>query len=84
MGFQSQFQQQQQPQQTQANPLSGVFAQAQQLAAQNGGAQNAIQHLVDSGATCTMPSGRQMSVSDIVTMAQGKTPQQLLLQLLQS
>lgn len=81
MGFMSQFQQQ--PQQ-QGNQLSSVMQQAQSLAAQNGGAQAVIDQLASNGAICTMPSGKQIAVKDIVTMSKTMTPQQLLLQLMQA
>lgn len=81
MGFMSQFSQQQQ---RQGNPLSGVLQQAQTLAAQNGGADAVIQQLADNGAVCTMPSGKQIAVKDILTMSKTMTPQQLLLQLMQA
>lgn len=81
MGFMSQFQQQ--PQQ-QGNQLSNIMQQAQSLAAQNGGAQAIIDQLANDGAICTMPSGKQIAVKDIVTMSKTMTPQQLLLQLMQA
>lgn len=81
MGFMSQFSQQQQ---RQGNPLNGVLQQAQTLAAQNGGADAVIQQLADNGAVCTMPSGKQIAVKDILTMSKTMTPQQLLLQLMQA
>lgn len=81
MGFMSQFQQQ--PQQ-QGSQLSNVMQQAQSLAAQNGGAQAVIDQLANNGAICTMPSGKQIAVKDIVTMSKTMTPQQLLLQLMQA
>lgn len=86
MGFLNQFNQQQQPaQHPQPNgQLAGLFSQARQLANESGGSQAAIQKLIDSGAKCTMPSGRQVSVKDIVEMSQGKTVSQLITQLLQA
>lgn len=81
MGFISQFKQQ--PQQ-QGSQLSDVMQQAQSLAAQNGGAQAVIDQLASNGAICTMPSGKQIAVKDIVTMSKTMTPQQLLLQLMQA
>ena len=89
MGFLSQFSQQpqqqpQQPQQPQNSLLSQTMQQAQALASQNGGAQAVIDQLASSGATCTMPSGKQIAVSDIVTMSKTMTPQQLLAQLMQA
>lgn len=81
MGFMSQFKQQQ-PQQ--ASQLSGIMQQAQGLAAQNGGAQAVIDQLASSGAICTMPSGKQIAVKDIVTMSRTMTLQQLLVQLMQA
>lgn len=80
MGFMSQFQQRQQ----QSNQLNDVMQQAQNLAAQNGGAQAVIDQLANNGAICTMPSGKQIAVKDIVTMSKTMTPQQLLLQLMQA
>lgn len=82
MGFMSQFQQQK-PQQ-QGSQLSNVMQQAQSLAAQNGGAQAVIDQLASNGAVCTMPSGKQIAVKDIVTMSKTMTPQQLLMQLMQA
>lgn len=78
MGLMSQFNQQQPSQ------LSNVITQARQLANESGGSHAAIQKLIDSGAVCTMPSGHQISVKDIVDMSQGKTVSQLLTQLLQA
>lgn len=80
MGFMNQFRQQQQS----SNDLSSLFSQAKSLADESGGAQAAIQKLIDNGATCTMPSGKVIPVSQIVSMAQGKTVNQLIEQLLQS
>lgn len=81
MGFLSQFSQhQQQP----ASQLDGVMQQAQSLASQNGGAQAVIEQLANNGAVCTMPSGKQIAVSDIVMMSKTMSPQQLLLQLVQA
>lgn len=77
MGFLSQFKQQ-------SNQLNDVVQQAQGLAAQNGGAQVVIDQLANNGAICTMPSGKQIAVKDIVTMSKTMTPQQLLLQLMQA
>lgn len=81
MGFLSQFNQQ--PQQ-QGSQFSDIMQQAQSLAAQNGGAQAVIDQLASNGAICTMPSGKQIAVKDIVTMSKTMTPQQLLLQLMQA
>lgn len=81
MGFMSQFQQQQQQQ---GNQLSDLMQQAQNLASQNGGAQTVIDQLASSGAVCTMPSGKQIAVKDIVTMSKTMSPQQLLMQLMQA
>lgn len=58
--------------------------QAQSLAAQNGGAQAVIDQLASNGAVCTMPSGKQIAVKDIVTMSKTMSPQQLLMQLMQA
>lgn len=66
------------------NQLSELMQQAQALAAQNGGAQALIDQLADNGAVCTMPSGKQISVKEIVSMSKTMTPQQLLLQLMQA
>lgn len=63
MGFLSQFNQHQQQPTIQ---LDGVMQQAHTLAAQNGGAQAVIEQLANNGAVCTMPSGKQIAVSDIV------------------
>lgn len=79
MGFLSQFNRQQQ-----GNSLNDLMQQAQDLAAQNGGAQAVIDQLANNGAVCTMPSGKQISVKDIVTMSKTMTPQQLLTQLMQA
>lgn len=81
MGFLSQFSQQ--PQQ-QSNHLNDLMQQAQSMAAQNGGAQAVIDQLASSGAVCTMPSGKQIAIKDIVTMSKTMSPQQLLLQLMQA
>jgi hypothetical protein len=80
MGFQSQFRNQQ----PQPSQLGNVMVQAQSLAAQNGGAQAVIDQLAQSGAVCTMPSGKQIAVKDILTMSRTMTPQQLLIQLMQA
>lgn len=77
MGFMSQFKQQ-------SNSAINVLQQAQSLAAQNGGADAVIQQLADNGAVCTMPSGKQIAVKDIMTMSKTMTPQQLLMQLMQA
>lgn len=66
------------------NQLNELMQQAQTLAAQNGGAQALIDQLANNGAVCTMPSGKQISVKDIVSMSKTMTPQQLLLQLMQA
>lgn len=75
MGFLSQFNRQ---------PQNSLLQQAQALAAQNGGAQAVIDQLANNGAICTLPSGRQIAVKDIVTMSKTMTTQQLLAQLLQA
>ena len=77
MGFMSQFKQQ-------GNSAINVLQQAQDLAAQNGGADAVIQQLADNGAVCTMPSGKQIAVKDIMTMSKTMTSQQLLMQLMQA
>jgi hypothetical protein len=71
-------------QQPQNNQLNNLIQQAQSLAAQNGGAQAVIDQLASNGAICTMPSGKQIAVKDIVTMSKTMTPQQLLMQLMQA
>lgn len=38
----------------------------------------ALQLMADSGMTCNLPDGRTMPISDLMSMAEGKTPQQLL------
>lgn len=55
MGFLSQFKGQQ------SSQLDNVVRQAQSLADQNGGAQAVIDQLANSGAICTMPSGKQIA-----------------------
>ena len=80
MGVQSQFRNRQ----PQPSQLGDVMAQAQSLAAQNGGAQAVMDQLAQSGAVCTMPSGKQIAVKDILTMSKTMTPQQLLIQLMQA
>ena len=85
MGFMSQFNQQQAATPQQPNgQLANLIMQARQLAEESGGSRAAIQKLMDSGAMCTMPSGKQISVKDIVDMSQGKTVSQLVSQLLQA
>lgn len=79
MGFMSQFQQSQQH-----NRLDDLMRQAQDLATQNGDANAVIEQLANNGAICTMPSGKQIAVKDIVTMSKTMTPQQLLVQLMQA
>lgn len=81
MGFLNQFNQQRQQQ---GNQLDSLMQQAQSLAAQNGGAQTVIDQLAENGAICTMPSGKQIAVKDIVTMSKTMSPQQLLMQLMQA
>lgn len=78
MGFLSQFRGQQ------SSQLDNVVRQAQSLADQNGGAQAVIDQLASSGAVCTMPSGKQIAVQDIVTMSKTMSPQQLIVQLMQA
>lgn len=80
MGFMSQFKNQG----NQGNQLNNILNQAQALAAQNGGAQAVIDQLASNGAVCTMPSGKQIAVKDIVTMSKTMTPQQLVAQLMQA
>jgi len=80
MGFLNQFNQQRQ----QGNQLDSLMQQAQSLAAQNGGAQAVIDQLASNGVVCTMPSGKQIAVKDIVTMSKTMSPQQLLMQLMQA
>lgn len=85
MGFMSQFKQPSQtPHQQPDGQIASLFSQAQQLADESGSSQAAIQKLIDNGAKCTMPSGRQIPVKDIVEMSQGKTVSQLIMQLLQA
>lgn len=85
MGFMNQFQQPCQTTQPQPDgQIASLFSQAKQLANESGGSQAAIQKLIDNGAKCTMPSGRQIPVKDIVEMSQGKTVSQLITQLLQA
>lgn len=81
MGFLNQFNQQNQQGSSQ---LDNLMQQAQSLAAQNGGAQAVIDQLAENGAVCTMPSGKQIAVKDIVTMSKTMSPQQLLMQLMQA
>lgn len=81
MGFLSQFNN---SQRQDSNSLDGIMQMAQSLSAQNGGAEAVIDQLAKSGATCTMPSGKQIAVSDIVTMSKTMSPQQLLMQLMQA
>lgn len=76
MGFLNQFKQQ--PQQ-QSNPLYGMINTARQLAGNDPRA--ALQRMADNGVTCNLPDGRVMPVSDLLSMAEGKTAQQLLDQL---
>lgn len=38
----------------------------------------ALQRMADSGMTCNLPDGRTLPVSDLLSMAEGKTPQELL------
>jgi hypothetical protein len=84
MAFMDRFNQQSQQPRPQSNRLNDVIAQARQLASQSGGAQAAIEKLSNDGVMCTMPSGRQMSVADIVGMSKGKTTGQLLMELLRA
>lgn len=78
MGFLSQFSSQ--PQQS----AGDVISQARQLAEANGGADAALRHLAESGMTCTLPSGKVMSVKEILDMGKGKTTRQLISELLKA
>lgn len=73
MGLMDQFRQ------PQNSRLSEVMGLARQVT--NGNPRAFVQQLADSGATCTLPNGKVMSVKDLASMAEGKTPQQLLSEL---
>lgn len=80
MGFLNQFKQQQQ----QGSSLNDIVSQAQSIAMQGGGADAVIKQLADNGAMCTMPSGKQIAVSEIVSMSKTMPLSQLLSQLMQA
>ena len=73
MGLMDQFRHQ--PQQ-QGSQLSNMLMAAKQFAGND--PRSALQRMADSGVTCNLPDGRTMPVSDLLSMAEGKTPQQLL------
>ena len=75
MGFMSQFKQQQ----PQRSSLSDLISTAKQIVGNDPNA--ALQHMIDNGMTCNLPDGRVMSVAQLASMANGKTPQQFLQQL---
>lgn len=70
MGLMSQYRQRQTP--------KSKLAEAIMTARGMGDPKKAIKKLADSGATCTLPDGRVMSVSEIVAMAEGKSAIELL------
>lgn len=76
MGLMDQFR----PQQQQPSSLSDLFAAARQTVGNND-PRPFLKRISDSGMTCNLPDGRVMRVSDLVSMAEGKTPQQFLSQL---
>lgn len=73
MAFMDQFNQQ--PQQS-GSKLSEVLNLAKGIAGNDPRA--ALQRMSEMGVTCNLPDGRTMSVSELMSMAEGKTPQQLL------
>ena len=73
MAFMDQFNPQ--PQQS-GNRLSEILSLAKGIAGNDPRA--ALQRMSAMGITCNLPDGRTMSVSDLMGMAEGKTPQQLL------
>lgn len=74
MGFMSQFNSSRQD-----NRLSQLMGMARNLAGNDPKA--TLQTMANNGITCNLPDGRTMSISELLTMAEGKTPQQLLEQL---
>lgn len=74
MGFMDRFKQ---PQQS-SQPI-GMLSAAQKIVGNDPRA--ALKVMADSGMTCNLPNGKTMSVNDLLSMAEGKTAQQLLDQL---
>ena len=72
MGFRDQFR----PAQSLRSRLLGLIGAARGMAGNDPRA--ALRRLEQSGATCTLPDGRVIEVGELVRMAEGKTPQQLL------
>ena len=70
MGLMNQYRQKQTP--------KSKLAEAIMTARGMGDPKTAIRRLADSGATCTLPDGRVMSVRDIAAMAEGKSAIELL------
>lgn len=69
MGLMDQFRQPQ-------NRLSEVLRTAQQIGGNDPKA--VLQHMADQGMTCNLPNGKVVPIKDMLTMAEGSTPQQLL------
>lgn len=64
-------------------PQNSRLSEIVQLArnAANGNPRSFVQQLADSGATCNLPNGKVITVKELASMAEGKTPQQLLSEL---
>ena len=71
MGLMDQFRQQ--PQRSAASDLLGM---ARGIVGND--PRSTLQRMADSGMTCNLPDGRTMPVSQLLTMAEGKSAQQLL------
>lgn len=71
MAFMDQFRQS--PQQ---GGLSDIIGMARKLAGND--PRSALQQMSASGMTCRLPDGRTMPISSLVSMAEGKSAQQLL------
>ena len=78
MGFMDQFRQTQ-PQQIQQPDIIGLANRARQIGGSDPLA--AVKQMADSGVTCNLPNGRMMSVKDMLSLAQGKTTRQFLMDL---
>ena len=73
MAFMDQFRQH--PQQS-GSRLSEILGLAKGIAGNDPRA--ALQRMSAMGITCNLPDGRTMSISDLMGMAEGKTPQQFI------
>ena len=70
MGFMQQFQQ--------SSPITELIGAARRLA--NGDPSQVVGSLMRSGATCTLPDGRVVTVKQLAQMVAGKSPQEMFAQ----